>query len=712
MRKTLTSFVAACGLAVLSTGALAQDTPQDPLPATLIADEVFITPERKLIATGNVEAFQGDIRLRAKQITFDNTTGQLEIEGPIRIEQNGDITVLADAAQMDRGLQDGLLTGARVVFQQQLQIASLQMVRVGGRYSQLYKTAATSCHVCEDGKPPLWQIRAQKITHDQLERQLYFENATFRVMDVPVFYFPVLRLPDPTLERANGFLIPSGRITSRLGAGVKIPYFFKLGDSKDLTVAPYISPKTRTLDLRYRQAFRTGRIEFNGAVSDDDLQTDELRGYLFGVGTFDLQNDFRLQFDIKSVSDDAYLIDYGLPDYDRLRSELSLTRVKRDAAFHTALIHYESLRDGESHDQLASRIGDVYYQKRFFPKGIGGEVRLGVNGHGHYRSSKEDIVGRDMRRLTADVDWRRNIVFTSGLRADYNLGFSADFFDVADDSTAPGNVTRTTPRASFRLSYPMTMQSDSATYFLEPVIQAGWAKVSGAEVPNDESRFVEFDQGNLLSLSRFPSVDRREDASTLVAGVNWSRFGRDGWRAQATFGQVFRSEADPDFSRTSGLSGTSSDMLIAGQLLWDQGLSLTARGLLNETFDFSKFEFRGDWNKDRLWLTGSYIWLGIDEQELRDTETSEIWFDSRYQVNTNWTASANLRYDLSDDRATRAGLGVVYQNECVTLDMSVSRRFTSTSSVEPTTDFGFTLALNGFSIDGDTTKYRRSCKNT
>lgn len=679
-------------------------------PATLVADEVFITPERLLIATGNVEAYQGDTRLRAKKITYDDSTGVLSIEGPIRIEEGDDITVIADSAEMDRGLQDGILKSARVVFDQQLQIASLQMVRVGGRYSELYKTAATSCQVCENGKPPLWQIRAKKVKHDQLEQQLYFENAVFKILDVPVFYLPVMRLPDPTLDRATGFLIPSGRTTSDLGFGIKVPYFIKLGDSKDLTLAPYISPKTRTLDFRYRQAFRNGRIEFNGAVSSDDLQEDNPRGYLFGRGAFQLKNDFQLSFDIKAASDNAYLLDYGLPDYDRLRSQISLSRVKRDTAFYTALIHYQSLRDDDSQNELPSRIGDIFYAKRFFPKAIGGEVRLGLNGHAHHRSSTEAYVGRDLGRFTADIDWRRSFAFTSGLRADYNLGFAADWFDISDDPDVPTNSMQSTPRASFRLSYPMTMRGTKATHYLEPVIQAGWTNVNGEDLPLEESRFVEFDQGNLLSLSRFPSVDRREDGATLVTGLNWARYGQDGWRTSASFGQVFRTEANPDFTKSSGLAGTSSDFLLAGQVQWDKGLSVAARGLMDESFDFSKFELRGDWSRDNLWLTSSYIWMGIDEEEERTEEVSEVWFNSSYQVNRNWRATATVRYDIANDRASRAGLGATYQSECVTFDFSVNRRFTSTSTVEPTTDFGFTIGLNGFSIDSDTEKYKRSCK--
>ena len=701
-------LLAGAGGAQDGTGDRADENP----PAMLVADRVFVTGTRQLIAEGNVEAFQGDTRLRASRITFDRASGSLTIEGPIRIDQGGSMTLLASAAEMDEGLRNGILTGARMVMDQQLQLAAVQMTRVNGRYTQLFKTAVTSCRVCADGRPPLWQIRARKVTHDQLERQLYFEGAQLRILDVPVFYFPALRLPDPTLERATGFLIPSIRSTSQLGIGIKTPYFFRIGDSRDVTLSPYVSARTKTLDYRYRQAFRRGAIAFEGAHTRDDLIPGEDRGYLFGEGRFELRDGFRLDFEIKTTSDDAYLVDYGLPDYDRLRSKLALTRIRRDTFFAASLNHYESLRDGEDEATLPTNIADVAWQRRFFPRGLGGELRLSLDAHAHNRTSSADILGRDVRRATADLEWRRNWIVAGGLLADWRMGFSADSFDIGDDSTYPGRAAIATPRAALTLRYPMTRgDAAGATHYLEPILQLGWSDVQGDAVPNDESGFVEFDQGNLLALSRFPAPDRREDGPVLVYGLNWARYAPGGWQAAATVGQVIRSVADPDFTKTSGLSGTRSDILLAGQIRSASGLVLTARGVLSDKFNFDKAELRGNWINRRVNLAGTYLWLGRDAAEGRTQAVSELWLDGRFVVNPNWTAGANIRYDLEDSSATRAGVGLTYQNECVTVDLSLNRRYTSTTSVEPSTDFGFTISLNGFSVDTGTEKYRRSCRS-
>nr|WP_321252557.1 LPS assembly protein LptD [uncultured Ruegeria sp.] len=680
------------------------------LPALLVADKIFITPDRKLIAEGDVEAFQGDVKLTASSIIYDRETGSLELQGPIRIDQEGRTTILADSAELDNGIQNGILIGARMVFDQQTQIASVEARRAAGRYTQLSKVSATSCHVCAYGRAPLWQIRARKVTHDQLERQLYFEGAQFRVLDFPVFYFPYLRLPDPTLERATGFLVPSIRTTSQLGTGVQVPYFFKLGDHKDLTLTPYLSSGTRTLGYRYRQAFKTGRINIEGAYTRDDIQPNQDRGYLFANGFFLLKNDFRFLFSINTTSDDGYLADYGLPNYDRLRSEVALERIKRDTAFRTSLIHYKTLRDSEDQDEIPSRIFDLNYQKRYFPQGVGGEVRLTFLSHAYERTSDADVTGRDVARATVDAEWLRSWIFATGLRADAQFGASVDRFNIRHDSNFADNVNRLTPRAAMTLRYPMQRREASgASQVLEPIAQVGWTHVSTNDVPIDESTFQEFDQGDLLSLSRFPAVDRREDGPTGVVGVNWARYGINGSRALATIGQVFRADADPAFNLTSGLQGTSSDLLIAGQIDTVKGWSIGGRGLINGDFSFAKAELRGQWARGDDAIIGSYVWQEPDPDENVDDEISEFWVNGRYRIDENWLTRAEARYDLSEDEPIRYGFGLTYQNECVQVNMSVSRRFTSTSSIEPSTEFGFTVALTGYAIDGGGKKYKRSC---
>ncbi|KUP92740.1 LPS-assembly protein LptD [Tritonibacter horizontis] len=688
-------------------------------PAMLVADRVFVSPDRKLIAEGNVEAFQGDLRLQAARIVYDRQSGVLNIAGPIRIDQgDGQVTILADAAELDNGLRNGILRGARLVFEQQVQLAALQMTRVEGRYLQLYKTSVTSCDICENGGAPLWQIRAERITHDEQERQLYLEHAQLRIKDVPVFYFPALRLPDPTLDRASGFLIPSLSSSSNLGFGVKLPYFITVGPHRDLTVTPYISAKTRTLDLRYRQAFRTGQIEVTGAFSRDDIQPNDGRGYLFAEGTFELKRDYRLNFDLRTVSDNAYLADYDISDTDRLRSEVSVSRVRRDQLIELSAYDFKSLRDTENQDFVPATSLRGTIEQRLFPKRIGGELRLALdmarfNRGSSLNATATEANGRDVTRISTDITWLRGWVLPWGVETSVIAGLGLDSFALSDDAVFDNEANRATPKAAVTFRRPMQRQTASgAVQMLEPIVQLGWTHISGDDVPNESSNISEFDQGNLLALSRFPEADAREDGFALVYGASFGHFAPSGWEATATVAQILRSATQPGFTSSSGLDGRNSNVLIAGQIGLGSTMTLTARGLFDEEWSVSKAEFRGNITRDRMSLAGSYLWLQEDAAEERDTETSELWVDGSYALSPTWEIGADMRYDITDERATRAGLGLTYRNECVTLNLSLSRRYTSTTSVEPSTDFGFTLSLNGFSVKSDTTTSRRSCTTT
>lgn len=697
----------------------AQETGAPVPPAVLVADQIELTADRTLIATGNVEAFQGTTRMTASRVAYDPTTGTLIVSGPITIDNGDGAVILASQAELSEDLQSGLLTGARLVLDEQLQLASVQMNRVNGRYTQLYKTAVTSCRICaNDPRPPLWQIRAQRVIHDEEERQIYFDRAQLLWRNTPILYLPRLRVPDPTLDRASGFLFPEIISNSRLGNGVRVPYFIKLGDHRDLTLIPYIASQTRTLEFRYRQAFANGRVTFQGAISDDELQPGEERGFLFGAGEFDLGRDFKLSFDFELVSDDAYLSDYGFFGRDRLDSEIRVSRVRRDEYLRLSYINFKTLRDDEDNDLQPADVLEAEYERRFFPTALGGEIRVAAIAHTHLRPSSDpndtdgDGVadGRDISRLNVDAAWRRT-GFIGPVAVTSQVGLSADAFDVDEDVVFEGNSSEVSPHVALTLRYPLMRQRGGVSQVIEPLVQLAWVGGDGLDIPNEESTEVEFDEGNLLSLSRFPAPDRRERGWSVAYGGTWSRFDPAGWSAHVTVGQIIREEAQADFSNTSGLQGTSSDFLVAGQMKFDGGLSVTGRSIFDDGFGVAKAEFRGVWQNDLLDIGGSYVWLDEDPAENRDDAINELSLDGSYKIDEHWTASVDWRYDITAQRSATAEAGIAYTNECVRIAASIRRTFADSTTVEPSTNLGFTVSLRGFATDAGGQRQVRACSN-
>ncbi len=702
-------WIAACLLLLLAPlPALAQDA------TTLVADRLEIEADSRLIATGAVEVLHKGTRLKASRIVYDATAETLEVEGPIVLTDGSGTIILADAADLSSDLREGLLTSARLVLSSQLQMASSEILRVDGRYTRLGRTVASSCQVCAQNPVPLWEVRASRVVHDEEERQIYFNDAQLRVGGVPVFYLPRLRVPDPSLTRATGLLRPSLRVTSQLGPGIKLPYFFALGDDRDLTVEPYFSTEEMfTLGGRYRQAFSTGQIEVTGAITQDQIIPDTTRWFLFANGQFGLPRDFTLGFDVQSASDDSYLLDYGVSDTDQLESTITLSRVREDEYIAAQITHFESIRVDEDNTIQPSTVADMMWTQRFTPGWVGGIGEFRLEGHSHARSATLAGAsdGRDISRALAALSWRRDWVLPGGMVGTALGEAQGDVTGVNDDPDFPSQIERGHAVVGAELRWPLLRSgAGGATQVLEPVAQLVWADSEGTEVPIEDSVLVEFDQGNLFALDRFPGSDAVEKGTRAALGLAWTRFAPNGGVLGASLGRVIRLDDLDQFTVVSGLDGTVSDWLVGAQYANGKGLNLVGRALLDPDFSTTKAEARITWYRDGFGLSSGYAWGEADLATDRPDPISELTIYGSQRVAGNWTGRANIQHDFVNDRASSAGLGMEYRNECILVDVSLSRRFTSSTSVDATTAFTLAVDLLGFG-GAATPGPARRCRN-
>jgi LPS-assembly protein len=681
--------------------------------ANLVADSVTVTADGQLIAEGNVVAFYNGTRLSAARITYDRNRDYVAIEGPILIAAPDGTILTAERADLDPQFENGLLRGARLVLDQQMQLAANRIERVDGRYNALRQVAVTSCQICSN-RPPLWEIRAASVVHDEVAQQLYFEDATLRVRDIPIFWLPRMRLPDPTLERATGFLIPTIRTTNQLGFGIRTPYFITLGPSRDIRLTPYISPQTTTLEAMYRQAFLRGDLSVEGAVSRDSIQEGLTRGYLFADAVFELDRDLVLTFGIEAASDPSYLLDYGFSDQDRLSSMIRLDRVRTDSLFFADLTYYESLREDELDSTLPPVVAELSWERRMVPDRIGGILTLSTGAETFVRpGGSDESEGRDMTRIGMASDWQRTIVLPRGLLAETALRLDLDAYAVSDDPDFANDILNAAPAGAVTLRWPLIRAGSgamAATNLIEPVLSLGYSTTIGTDVPNEDSILVEFDEANLLDLTRFPGQDAREEGARATIGLNWTRVGPAGGSSTLTFGRIYRTVDESGFSDASGLAGTSTDWLVAGQIVLAGGFILNGRALLDGDLEPGRSEARLNWANQTIDLTAAYVFLPADLSENRLDTVSEWNVDAAYQINSRWEVRADGRYDLAVNAPARAGFGIGWRNECVTVDLSVYRRYTSSTLVEPSTTFGLSVNLNGFSAGRTPAGVAGSCR--
>src|SRR5210317_1861048 len=223
----------------------------------------------------------------------------------------------------------------------------------------------TSCKLNDDCPP--WSIKAEKITHDKIKKDMIYKNAILKIYDVPVLYFPKFFHPDPSVKRRSGFLQPQFNNSETLGSSLYIPYFKTLGPDKDVTIKPTFFEKI----TKFEKEKYILQSEFRKKGENSALITDFafLRDYtsladnktknvnhLFLNYTNDLQNpsylESKFEAQIEKVTNDTYLKVFQnnlfdtpvMPDsQSTLNSNLKLYLEKDDQNLTTGIEVYENL---------------------------------------------------------------------------------------------------------------------------------------------------------------------------------------------------------------------------------------------------------------------------------------------------------------------------------------------------------------------------------
>jgi len=454
------------------------------------------------------------------------------------------------------------------------------------------------------------------------------------------------------------------------------------------------------VQARYRQAFAGGGAEITLGLARDRTRPGRARGWALGTAQIGLGPRAAVSAQIEVASDRTVLDHYRQVGREVLESRLEATYLDRDRIARARLTQFHSMRLADDNRLLPNTVADARLSYRFVPPGTGGEATLTLDVLAAYRRSDLDGVGRDMARASARLDWRRDWTLAGGLRAGLATQLRADHARIRQDASFPDRRSRATGALAMDLRWPLAgTDSRGGAVLIEPAVQIVLGpRRAAAPLPNEDSRLVEFDEGNLFSLDRFPGFDGAETGRRAAVGVNWMRHDPEGWSMGGTVGRVVRLDAPPagQFSTLSGLSQRRSDWLVAMRLDSGQGLTLASRALIGAGADVTKAEVMLGWSGSRLDIGTGFLHLVADPAENRPDPAREWVFDASWRVGDAWTALADWRYDLVGGGVSRAAIGARFRNECLAVDVSLSRRKPTSTNVAASVDFGLQVDLIGF----------------
>jgi len=548
------------------------------------------------------------------------------------------------------------------------------------------------CRKClGPGDPPIWQLKAAKVIHNQAEKTIEYYNAYMEFAGIPVFYTPYFSHPDPTVKRKSGFLTPRYGSATELGGLIEIPYYFNIAPDKDATLRPFFTFKEGVVVAgEYRQRFTHGELKFDGSGTRGSGSdgSDKNRGHLFTDAKFDLNDTWRTELKSEIASDETYLRRYRFRSPDPLTNHL-IVEGFRSQNYASAEGYYwrgQSAADEAGKTPIVAPL--MNFNAIGTPGPYGGRWTLDANAMSLTRTK-----GTDSRRLSLLSGWELPHIARTGeiYRLYATLQTDGYFVDgVQEEDKPPGDLSsgftgRIFPRVGLDWRLPFARNSGETTHIIEPVAGLMLSPNGGNpdKIPNEDSQDIEFDDTNLVSPSRFTGLDRVENGQRVYYGLQFGAFGTFG-HSSAFLGQSYRVRRDRSFSADSGLAGNFSDVVGRVVIQPNYPFSAQYRFRLNKrNLVPRRNEVQGTIGPEAFKINVDYNFFGAGTGSGEFGNREEITTGFRSRVTDEWIVRGSTRRDLQSNETLNYQLGVEFRCDCLTVSADFTRTFTTDRDIKP-----------------------------
>ena len=119
-------------------------------------------------------------------------------------------------------------------------------VSINSNETSVQKGVLTYCKFRENDKCPPWELRAKKIRHDSTKKTIFYDSATLKIYDFPIFYFLNYLI---LIQRSKEdlVLVPSSQ-TVLMWVWFTDTIFWNIAKDKDITFSKILS-KSQTFIL-------------------------------------------------------------------------------------------------------------------------------------------------------------------------------------------------------------------------------------------------------------------------------------------------------------------------------------------------------------------------------------------------------------------------------------------------------------------------------
>jgi LPS-assembly protein len=693
-------LLAAAGAAAQQAGRSERPEQREPVAFTAGALE-FDERTNTVIASGGVEAWQAGRVLRAREIRFDRNTNTILARGDVALVEPDGRVLFAEEAELTDDLREGVARDIRALLADGGRLAASGARRSEGRFTDMRRGVYSTCEACPENpqRPPLWQIRADRVIHDQEAKTVEYFDATMQIAGVPVAYMPYFSHADPSVKRQSGLLFPDFGRTRQLGSFFRQPYYWVVSPQADITIAPMITERQNVpLFGEYRQRFNNGFFTVRGSANYD--RDGEGRGHIFSTGRFSLDETWRAGWNLQRSSDRTYLRQYRVGSLDSSAALVTTPFVEgfgRTFYVRADGYLYQSLRQGADRNSVPIVLPRGYAEYAAETDRIGGQFRTDL---GLFATSRK--TGTDTRRIASRTTY--SVPVTGPIGDLWTFSGSVDLigYNVRGDTAAtpvPGGADGTRGRAHPQFSatwrWPLMRTGFGGAQLIEPIVQAVAGPITGInrDFPNEDSVDLEFSAANLFGFNKYPGIDRLEGGARINAGLRGAWY-LGGASVDGLIGQSYRASRGREFPVGSGLEDKQSDYVARLSVSPNEYVTLSYRGRFGaESFSNQLSDFSGTFSYAGRYLNLSYLEAPAQPLALQPRARREVVGSVGGRIAGFWSAAIGARRDLELGEMVSSFGSLTYEDECFAFQAVYSRRFSSSATVEQGTDLIFRLVF-------------------
>ena len=578
-------------------------------------------------------------------------------------------------------------------------------VNINRQQSTYNKSIFTICDYRENDKCPPWSIQSSKMLHDNKKKTIYYDNALLKVYDIPIFYFPKLSHPDPSVERRSGFLPAYISDTKNLGSSIYIPYFFAINDDKNFTLTNRFFAKENPLFLgEYHQAFKYSNFFADFGYTDGYKKTSASKkpgqkSHFFTKfvknfkGRGNSENTFEIN--LQDVSNDKYLklykIDSNLVDYNRdeLENSIDLTHSKDNLFIGFNAGVYETLKS--NYDDKYEYISDTFVNKNLFSDEFFGNLDLQTNLKlRNYQTNKET------KFFVNNFDWKsKDLSFNSGLSSKILGNFKNINFEAKNEDIYKEDFTSEFYGALGLLTdLKLLKERDNSKHFFTPKFLVRYAPGSMRK----ETIGSKLDPFKAFSMNKLDNINNFETGLSGTIGFDY-KIKKNKTNFDFSIAQVINEIENKKMSSESSLDEKLSDLVASSRYKINDKISLN--------YDFAIDQNYNQMNYNDLGLSLNYNNIYVDFNYLQEDKHigNQEYFKTKINLlnGENRAISFDTKRNLIKNSSEYYNLSYEYINDCLRAGLVYRREFYNDSELEPENSLMFKITITPFGeIDSPT----------